>query len=204
MDVFGQKQRKRDGFTIVELITVVVTIVALAAVVIVSYAGYLQKTHDNTRKSDVQQIASALTAYALKNNSYVDSNSTDGNGNHCGFTGTGNGWFNAGPDSYNPASISTCLQNAGVLSKNIIDPSGCITNTGGACSTPDGSTTAYMKMTCTLNGNPMTYVLAHIETDPRRDSTIDALCDSGSVSGFTSTTQKWGTNYGMNYYVTIK
>lgn len=203
MAIFDRRQHGMDGFTIVELISVIVVIVILASVLIVSYSGYLQTTHDNTRKSDVQQIASALTAYALKNNSYVDANSTDGSGNHCGFGGSGNGWFNQGPDSFFPASISTCLQKAGVLSQNIIDPLGCTSNTSGICTTSNG-TTAYMKVTCTLNSNPVTYVLAHLETQQRRDSTIDALCDSGSVSGFTSSSQKWGTNYGMNYYVTVK
>lgn len=197
-------RQRENGFTIVELLVVVVVIIILASVVLVTYPGYVRSTRDNTRKSDLQQISSALTAYAIKNNNYIDSTSTDGSGNHCGYTGLGNGWFNQGPDAYFPATIATCLKNSGVLSNVIVDPSGCVTSSGGACSTSDGSTTAYMKATCTLNSTPVTYVFAHLETQSRRDSTIDALCDAGSVAGFTSSSQKWGSTYGMNYYVTVK
>lgn len=200
-------RQQTAGFTIVELATVVTVIVILAAIVLVTYPAYLTTTHDNARKSDLQEIASALKAYAIKNNTYVDSTSTDGNGNGCGQNGSGNGFFNSGPNASYPASISSCLKSAGVLTKDIVDPSGCVDYNGGnSCWTSDGSLTAYMKATCTLNGNPVTYVFAHLEGQPRRDSTIDALCDSGSVAGFTSTPtdQKWGTDYGMNYYVTVK
>lgn len=197
-------RRRTAGFTIVELATVVTVIVILAAIVLVTYPTYLKTTHDNGRKSDLQEISSALKAYAIKNNTFVDSTSTDGSGNGCGFVGSGNGWFNSGPNSWFPASIATCLKNAGVLSKAIIDPTNCVDDSVNSCWTGDNSVTAYMKATCTLNGNPVTYVMAHLETQPRRDATIDALCDSGSVAGFNSTSQKWGTNYGMNYYVTVK
>lgn len=197
-------RRRTAGFTIVELATVVTVIVILAAIILVTYPAYLKTTHDNGRKSDLQEISSALKAYAIKNNTFVDSTSTDGSGNSCGFYGSGNGWFNSGPSAWFPASISTCLKNAGVLSKEIIDPTNCVDDSVSSCWTGDNSVTAYMKATCTLNGTPVTYVMAHLETQPRRDATIDALCDSGSVAGFNSTSQKWGTNYGMNYYVTVK
>jgi len=198
----AKKQKATTGFTVVELMIVVAVIVILAAIVLVTYPNYLTTTRDNSRKSDIQQISSALSAYALKNNTFVDATSTDGSGNGCGFLGMGNGWFNAGPNAFFPASISTCLKNAGVLSKDIIDPTGC-TADGGAC-TNSGNTTAYMKATCTKGGQAVTYVFAHLDGQQRRDTEIDALCDSGSVAGFNASSQKWGTNYGMNYYVTVK
>lgn len=196
-------KERPNGFTIVELITVVTVIIILASIVLLTYPGYVTTTRDNSRKSDLQQIASSLRAFAIKNNTYVDSTSNDGNGNACGFTGSGNGWFDSGPNAWFPASIVTCLKNAGVLTKTIIDPTNCVDGTG-SCTLSDGSVTAYMKETCTLNGVPVTYVMAHLEGQQRRDATIDALCDSGSVAGFTSTSQKWGSSYGMNYYVTVK
>lgn len=197
------RRRRTAGFTIVELATVVTVIVILAAIVLLTYPGYVTQTRDNSRKSDLQEISSALKAYAIKNNTFVDSTSNDGSGNACGFTGSGNGWFDSGPNAWFPASIATCLKNAGVLSKTIVDPTNCFDGTG-SCTLSDGSVTAYMKETCTIGGAPVTYVMAHLETQPRRDATIDALCDSGSVAGFTSSSQKWGSNYGMNYYVTVK
>jgi type II secretory pathway pseudopilin PulG len=196
------KRKRTSGFTVVELVTVVAVIVILAAIILVAYSSYLTTTRDNARKSDLQQIASALSAYALKKNNFVDSTSTDGGSNTCGFLGSGNGWFNAGPNAFFLASISTCLKNAGVLSKDIVDPTGCVQD-GGSC-TNSGNTTAYMKATCTKGGAAVTYVLAHLDGQQRRDTEVDALCDSGTVSGFTAASQKWGSVYGMNYYVTVK
>jgi prepilin-type N-terminal cleavage/methylation domain-containing protein len=201
-DMLAMAHKKTAGFTIVELMVVVSVIVILAGIVLVAYPAYLTATRDNARKSDLQQIASSLKAYALKNNTYVDSTSTDGSGNGCGFVGLGNGWFSAGPNAFFPASIATCLKNAGVLSKDIVDPTGCKAD-GGSC-TNSGNTTAYMKATCTKSGSAVTYVLAHLDGQQRRDAEVDALCDSGTVAGFDSSSQKWGTNYGMNYYVTVK
>jgi type II secretory pathway pseudopilin PulG len=197
------RERRSAGFTIVELATVISVIVILAAIIFVAYPAYLQTTRDNARKSDLQEIASALNAYAIKNNSFVNSASTDGSGNGCGRSSSGNGWFDEGPDANYPASISTCLKNAGVFTKNIVDPTGCVYDGVGSCWGSSG-VTAYMKATCTKNSVPVTYVLAYLETQQSRNTEIDALCDNGSVAGFTSSTQKWGTNYGMNYYVTVK
>ena len=61
-----------------------------------------------------------------------------------------------------------------------------------------------MKATCTKDGQAVTYVMGRLEGQPRRDAEIDALCDSGSMAWFNSSSQKWGTNYGMNYYVTVR
>lgn len=197
-------RRRSAGFTIVELITVVTVLVILVSVVLLAYPSYLTETHDNTRKSDLQEISSALKAFAIKNNTFVDSTSTDGNGHACGYSGSGNGFFDAGPNASYPASIATCLKNAGVFANIIMDPTGCVDNTNSSCWTSDGSLKVYMKETCTIGGTPVTYVMTRLEMQPRRDSTVDALCDSGSVAGFTSSTQKWGSSYGMNYYVTVK
>lgn len=194
----------KKGFTVVELLVVISVIGVLAAIVLVLWPGYQQRARDSERKSDVSQIAAALSAYALQKNNYV----TTGSG--CGLNGNGNGWFNAGPSdsgagSY-PKSIAGCLQDAKVMnSGTFIDPLGCTWSSGGQCGTPSGTPAqAYMKATCTKNGSTITYVLTHIEADPRKDAEVDALCDSGSVSDFTAATQKWGTLYGMNYYVTAK
>lgn len=198
----SEKTYQRRAFTIVELLLVISVIGILVTIVIAVYPGYQKRTRDNERKSDVGQIASAIGAYAVQKNDYM----TTGSG--CGLNGNGNGWIDAGPANIAayPKSIATCLQEAGALTNaaDFIDPSGCIFDSGGSCGSSGGQVKAYMKATCQKNGSPVTYVLAYIESDPPKNAEVDALCDPGTVNGYTTTTQKWGTTYGMNYYTTAK
>lgn len=190
------------GFTIVEILTVLVIIGILLSIVLVVYPGYQKRNRDNERKSDIAQLSAAISAYAVQKNSFL----TTGSG--CGLSGNGNGWVNAGPSDLGaalyPKSIATCLLEAGVLrDTNLKDPLGCTWDSGGVCGTYQGAPAkAYMKATCTKNGIAVTYLFAHIETEPRKDAEVDAVCDPGTVNGFTATSQRWGTNYGMNYYLT--
>jgi len=201
MGIFGTERQKR-GFTIVELMIVIAVIAILAAIVLVVYPGYQQRTRDNERKSDVQQIAGGISAYLLQKNDYIES------GSGCGKNGNGNGWFNAsgtvGGSSY-PASIASCLQTAKVLSSGaFVDPSGCVWASGGSCGTIGSSPSqAYMKITCQKSSSKVTYVMAHLETAAANNSAMDALCDAGTATDFTAD-QRWGTTYGMNYYTVAK
>lgn len=197
-------QRSRDirGFTIAELMIVIAVIAVLVSITLIVYPGYQAGARDNERKSDMAQLAAGFAAYALQKNTGM----TTGSG--CGLYGNGNGWLNAGPSdlAVYPKSMATCLQEAGVLSStNLKDPLNCNYDSGGVCGTYRGTPVqAYMKVTCTKNGNAITYVLTHLEKEPRKDAEVDALCDPGSVSDFTTTSQKWGTDYGMNYYVPVR
>ena len=196
----GQEQqghRLLGGFTIVELLIVISVIGILASIVMVVYPGYQMRARDAERRSDVTQVAAALNAYALQNNAYVDEDSG------CGKDGDGNGWLAAGSGvSGYSQSILSCLESADVLGAgDFIDPSGCTWGGGGCSANP---AKAYMKATCVKGGNPITYVLAYLESEPQKVAEVDALCDAGTVLGFTSTTQKWGTSFGMNYYVVAR
>ena len=199
MGDFGKKIQTR-GFSILEIMTVIVVLGILVAIVIASYNGYQARTRDTERKSDVSQIAGALSAYLLQKDTYVET------GSGCGLSGNGNGWLNAGPSdtgagSY-PRAITACLQDGKTLGTGtFIDPSNCIYGSGGKCGTVGSvAVQAYMKITCTKSSSKVTYVMAHLETSPQNNSVMDALCDAGSATGFTAD-QKWGTTYGMNYYV---
>lgn len=195
---------EKKGFTVVELLVVIAVIGILASITLVSWRGHQQRTRDNERKSDMSQLAAALGAYAIQKNNYV------GAGSGCGLFGDGNGWLSLGPPDgggWYPKAITVCLREAGIITNenDFIDPLGCKSDTGGVCgswqSTP---AQAYMKATCTINGAPITYVMAHLETQPLNNTVIDALCDVGSLPWFDASSQKWGTNYGMNYYVVAR
>ena len=56
-------QIKQQGFTIVELLIVIVIIGILAAISIVAYNGVTQKARDDQRVSDARNIANAAASY---------------------------------------------------------------------------------------------------------------------------------------------
>src|SRR5581483_10159781 len=60
----------RGGFTIVELLIVIVVIGILAALVIVTYNGIQQKARDTERKTDIKAVQGQLEAYWANNAKY--------------------------------------------------------------------------------------------------------------------------------------
>ena len=195
-------KRFQQGFTVIEVAVVVAVLAILASIILVSYASYREDARDVERKSDVQQIAAALKAYANWKNNFVEA------GSACGAGGDGNGWVSAGNSDIGtyPASIVSCLQSAKVLKDgDFVDPSGCVWDSGGACGSGASGTPAkaYMKATCTKGGVKKTFVFAYLETQPANNAVIDNLCDTGTITGFTGVYEDWGSRYGMNYYVEI-
>ncbi|HZP55336.1 MAG TPA: type II secretion system protein [Candidatus Saccharimonadales bacterium] len=63
-------KRRSSGFTIVELLIVIVVIGILAALVIVTYNGIQQKARDTERKTDVKALQGQLEAYWANNAKY--------------------------------------------------------------------------------------------------------------------------------------
>lgn len=61
---------KNSGFTIVELLIVIVIIGILAAITIVAYNGIQQRSRDSKRLSDVAAITKALELYYIDNGEY--------------------------------------------------------------------------------------------------------------------------------------
>ncbi len=63
-------KRKQEGFTIVELLIVIVVIGILAALVITTFTGIQQKARDTERTTDVKAIHGQVEAYYAQNGSY--------------------------------------------------------------------------------------------------------------------------------------
>lgn len=64
------KRNKDSGFTIVELLIVIVIIGILATVVIVSYNGITKKARESTLMSDLNNDARLLEMYKVENGDY--------------------------------------------------------------------------------------------------------------------------------------
>lgn len=64
--------KKQKGFTIIELLIVIVVIAILAAVSIVAYNGIQQRARDSERQSEMQTIEKALALYYIDNGGYPD------------------------------------------------------------------------------------------------------------------------------------
>ena len=71
---------KQQGFTIVELLIVIVVIGILAALVITTFTGIQQQARDTERQTDINAIHSQLEAYYAQNGYYPgDAEITVGN-----------------------------------------------------------------------------------------------------------------------------
>jgi general secretion pathway protein G len=177
---------RKMGFTIVELLVVIVVIGILAAIVIVTYNGVQTRARDVDRKNDLAQIAKSLHLYATDNSDYISATGSCTSG----YNGTGGGWYHNDYDGAGPwKSISTCLIDGGYMSKPLNDPlssKGCVAIP--ATSPVENECFYYMKYNCGAN----TYLYANLEDLPHSSTDTDATCMSTLDS-----------SYGMNYYLKV-
>lgn len=78
------KNKQQLGFTIVELLIVIVVIGILAAITIVAYNGVQVKARDSARISKVNSIAKAISLYHADNGRYPPILDGQGNESNCG------------------------------------------------------------------------------------------------------------------------
>jgi general secretion pathway protein G len=71
---------KQTGFTIVELLIVIVVIGILATITIISYNSVLGRANDSRRDSDIQQLKTALEIYKVDTGAYPMVCAADGSG----------------------------------------------------------------------------------------------------------------------------
>lgn len=69
-DTHKRGSRHTNGFTIVELLIVIVVIAILATITIVAYNGIQQRARDSQRRADISTIVKALEMYYTDNGQY--------------------------------------------------------------------------------------------------------------------------------------
>lgn len=70
--------RSYEGFTIVELLIVIVVIGILAAITIVAYSGIQNQANDAAVKSDLKNLTNKILIYQVDNSKYPDGGSRSG------------------------------------------------------------------------------------------------------------------------------
>lgn len=68
--MWAKNKQNKSGFTIVELLIVIVVIGILAAITIVAFNGVQQRGRDAERTSDVKQLKKALEMFYAENSYY--------------------------------------------------------------------------------------------------------------------------------------
>jgi prepilin-type N-terminal cleavage/methylation domain-containing protein len=125
-------KKNNRGFTIVELLIVIVVIGILAALVIVTYNGIQQKARDTERKTDVKAIQGHLEAYWADNAKYPTlAQANDATFRTNNFKGLDLASF---ADPKNPASQAMCGTASLGCYGYAVTPAGCDNGAGGDCS----------------------------------------------------------------------
>jgi type II secretion system protein G len=125
------KIKKSRGFTIVELLIVIVVIGILAALVIVTYNGIQQKARDTERKTDIKAVQGHLEAYWADNAKYPTlANANDSAFRTANFKGLDHSAF---ADPKNSGSQQLCAAAAANCYGYAVTPSGCDNGANGDC-----------------------------------------------------------------------
>lgn len=134
-------KQKQSGFTIVELLIVIVIIGILAGLVITTFVGIQQRARNSERQTDINSISNQLEAYFAKNSGYptlTDLNNQAWRDANDVKVGDGNKAF-ADPSSPTTTTLGNAAPDAvgEPYSYTGVGPAGCVSptdNTGAPAS----------------------------------------------------------------------
>lgn len=148
------KKRANSGFTIVELLIVIVVIGILAALVIVTYNGIQQKARDTERKTDIKALQGHMEAYWADNAKYPTlaeaNDATAGGFRQTNFKGLDAAAF---ADPKNSSSQQLCAATTADCYGYSVTPAGCDNGAGGDCTNYTLSATLESGGTFTVQSN---------------------------------------------------
>lgn len=168
------------GFTIVELLIVVVVISILAAITIVAFNGVQQRARDAQRVSDLRNIKGAMLRWSIDNGQPVGAM-------NAGSNGTVTGWFDGVYSPYQ--SVLQALSGPGYLPAVFHDPT----------NTKSSPYYAYMVSDCTAGDQTVRIVFAHLEVAPSQTVAQQV----GNLGCNSSSFTQYSTTYNMNYAVPV-
>lgn len=132
-------KKRQEGFTIVELLIVIVVIGILATLVIVTFTGIQQKARDSKRKTDVNAIQSSLENFYGSNNYYPTLTQLNDNSGSTSWVSQNMKGFDVSalqdPKGTSPTLISGTTPGATQYAYNVVNASGgsCDNTTGNEC-----------------------------------------------------------------------
>lgn len=166
-----ERSRFTRGFTIVELLIVIVVLGILAAITIVAYNGIQQRARDTTRKSDIATITKALEYYYQINDKYPPSAG--------GSTVINSGWSTTADASWQYLVNILVPTYVSSLPK---DPS----NSSGRAAISGGSAYDYLAISgyCAVSGARQGYLLAYHLEGSAQVNTLKGDCPSSPIGPY--------------------
>ncbi len=124
-------QRKQQGFTIIELLIVIIVIGILATLVITTFSGIQRNARNRTREADVNALHSQIEYYYGQNGNYPTlANVNDSTWRSSNMQGLDDGALSDPQDTSSGALVGSA--QAGAYSYDVA-PTGCDNGTNGDC-----------------------------------------------------------------------
>lgn len=162
--------RQKQGFTIVELLIVIVVIAILAAITIVAFSGIQQRARDSQRKSDIATITKALEVYYLDNGKYpVSSGSTTVNAS----------WSTSNDASWNNLKNALVPKYISSLPSDPTNSPNGFTNGKSYSYSYYGGNTGY----CNAPGPNQMYIIVYLLEGASQDDMLKGNCAGTSPLG---------------------
>ncbi len=175
-------KQSKSGFTIVEILIVLVVIGILASIVIVSYSQVQARARDARRKTDISNMIKALEIYYSDNGSYPLASGTNSSINAYWYTSDTTSW-----DTFRTAlsgAIDIFPTDPSNVSGNVLSPGSTSYNYAYY-----GNGGSY----CNAHPGQMYIIVYRYEVSPQ-ESSIDGNCTSNNL----------GAGYyanGASYYI---
>lgn len=165
--------RRSTGYTIVELLVVIVVIGILASLTVIAFDNVQTRARDAKRVNDIAQLTKAMNSWVLKNDKAPNTTGA-------GYNGTGVGWV------YEPSytlNIEKVLQDARLIYGAVRDPE-----------TPTG-TGSYMFYDCPETASSTPRYFAFFARVEKLSEAEGNEYSKWLAMGCTD----YGSSYGMNY-----